>query len=113
MVQVQGARARLRGALQLESIRDDDTTVPLPGTSLADQIAGHGDVVDVNTYLHGWRFHLHLHIHTCQTLLAGTRARQPSPVAIPFLDTTIACPIEADSCHYLRNGLAYVGRVTV
>ena len=28
------------------------------------------------------------------------------------IDTTIACPIEADSCHYLRNGLADVGRVT-
>ena len=28
------------------------------------------------------------------------------------IDTTIACPIEAVSCHYLRNGLADVGRVT-
>ena len=28
------------------------------------------------------------------------------------IDTTIACPIEADSRHYLRNGLADVGRVT-
>ncbi len=103
MVQVQGARARLRGALQVQSIRNDDTTVPL-GTSLADQIAGHGDVVDVNTHLHGWRFHLHLHIHTCQTLLAGTRARQPSPVAIPVSDFVRRTPAErhalAGECMY-------------
>jgi len=29
-----------------------------------------------------------------------------------FIDTTIACPIDVGSCHYLRNGLADVGRVT-
>ena len=29
-----------------------------------------------------------------------------------FIDTKIACPIEAVSCHYLRNGLADVGQVT-
>ena len=29
-----------------------------------------------------------------------------------LIDTTIACPIEAVSCHYLRNGLADVGQVT-
>ena len=28
------------------------------------------------------------------------------------IDTKIACPIEAVSCHYLRNGLADVGQVT-
>jgi len=28
------------------------------------------------------------------------------------IDTTIACPIDVGSCHYLRNGLADVGRVT-
>ena len=29
-----------------------------------------------------------------------------------YIDTTIACPIELGSRHYLRNGLADVGRVT-
>lgn len=39
-------------------------------------------------------------------------ARHALPSWQEHIDTTIACPIEPDSCHYLRNGLADVGRVT-
>ena len=40
------------------------------------------------------------------------QARPTNTDVLYYIDTTIACPIEPDSCHYLRNGLADVGRVT-